>query len=126
MSAGPTVSGASAGDTGASAPNVATLEGVVQAHIRPLLRIHGGDIDVRSVSERGEVELEFQGACRACALKSITYAIGVRERLRHVPGVTDVRIRGVNLSDAALERVAAAYSTHPLFPVTPTRAGGRA
>lgn len=109
MSAGPTVS-------------ETTIEWVVEEHIRPLLRIHGGDIAVRSVSEHGQVELEFQGACRACALKSITYAIGVRERLRLVPGVTDVRILGVNLSDAALERVAAAYSTHPLLPMTPNRA----
>ena len=113
MSAGPTVS-------------VATVERVVAAHVRPLLRIHGGDIDVRSVSERGEVELEFQGACRACALKAVTYAIGVRERLRHLPGVTDVRVRGVNLSDAALARVADAYSTHPLLPGAPAaRAAGK-
>jgi Fe-S cluster biogenesis protein NfuA len=94
---------------------MAAIEGVVEAQIRPLLNIHGGDIDVVSVSERGDVELEFQGACRACPLKHVTYAIAVRERLRQLPGVQEVTVRGARLSDAALDRVARSYAGHPLL-----------
>jgi len=96
-------------------PDIAVIEAVVDTQIRPLLRVHGGDIQVVSVSERGDVELEFEGACRACALKTVTYAIGVRERLRHLPGVRNVAVRGVSLSGAALDRVARAYSQYPLL-----------
>jgi hypothetical protein len=60
---------------------------------------------VVGVSAAGDIELEFEGACRACALKTVTYAIAVRERLRELPGVRDVTVRGVNLSRAALDRV---------------------
>ena len=97
-----------------------SVEETLDAQVRPLLRIHGGGITVVSVSAAGDIELEFEGACRACALKTVTYAIAVRERLRELPGVRDVTVRGVNLSRAALDRVAAAYSTHPLMIAGPS------
>jgi Fe-S cluster biogenesis protein NfuA len=98
----------------------AAIEGVVDAQIRPLLNVHGGDIDVVSVSERGDVELEFQGSCRACPLKHVTYAIAVRERLRQLPGVRGVTVRGASLSDAALDRVARSYAGYSLMFRTPS------
>ena len=88
--------------------------------IRPLLRVHGGDILLLSTDD-GHVDLEFQGACRGCALKIVTYAIGVRERLIHLAGVKSVRVRGVNLSDAALERVSAAYADFPFHGPRPAQ-----
>jgi Fe-S cluster biogenesis protein NfuA len=88
------------------------VERIIDDEIRPLLRVHGGDLLLISTDD-GNVELEFQGACRACALKIVTYAIGVRERLIHLAGVNSVRVRGVNLSDAALERVSGAYADFP-------------
>src|SRR6202035_5155347 len=99
----------------------ASVEEALDAQVRPLLRIHGGGIAVVSVSAAGDIELEFEGACRACALKTVTYAIAVRERLRELPGVRDVTVRGVNLSRAALDRVAAAYSDHPLMIAGPSQ-----
>lgn len=53
------------------------VERIIEDEIRPLLRVHGGDLLLLSTDD-GHVELEFQGACRACALKIVTYAIGVR------------------------------------------------
>ena len=100
--------------------DVPSVEEALDAQVRPLLRIHGGGIAVMGVSAAGDIELEFEGACRACALKTVTYAIAVRERLRELPGVRDVTVRGVNLSRAALDRVAAAYSTHPLMIAGPS------
>ena len=91
------------------------IDAIIREEIRPLLRIHGGDIALIEATD-GNLELEFEGACRACALKSVTYAIGIRERLRHVPGVSSVTVRGISLSATALERVAQAYASHPLLP----------
>jgi Fe-S cluster biogenesis protein NfuA len=90
------------------------VEAIIGEEIRPLLRIHGGDVALVDATD-GNLELEFKGACRACALKSVTYAIGIRERLRHVPGVSSVNVRGISLSAAALDRVAQAYASHPLL-----------
>lgn len=90
------------------------VETVIADEIRPLLRVHGGDIALLDITN-GELELEFIGSCRACALKSVTYAIGIRERLIHLPGVRSVAVAGINLSEAAIERVAQAYASHPLL-----------
>ena len=58
----------------------------------------------------GEVRLEYQGACRGCALKSTTYALGIRQKLMPIPGVTEVTVEGVRLSRAALDRAARMYA----------------
>ena len=88
------------------------VEILLNRQVRPLLKIHGGGIDLRAVSEGGRVELEFQGACRGCPLKSVTYALGVRQKLLQLPGVREVSVRGVRLSRAALERVDQPPPTH--------------
>ncbi|OBK45779.1 NifU family protein [Mycobacterium sp. 1081908.1] len=92
----------------------AAVRAVVDTQIRPLLRIHGGDLVVRSISREGIVHLSFGAACRACPLKAVTYAVSVRQRLMEVPGVGDVVMDDVRLSRKAIERVEAAYRHHPL------------
>ncbi|GLE51406.1 hypothetical protein ATCCBAA256_09940 [Mycobacterium montefiorense] len=87
---------------------------VVDSQIRPLLHIHGGDLEVLSVSDQGVVRLCFHAACRACPLKMVTYAISIRQRLMEIPGVTDVVMDDVRLSRTAIARVEAAYRDHPL------------
>jgi Fe-S cluster biogenesis protein NfuA len=82
---------------------------VLNAEIRPLLKIHGGSLDLVRVTNEGEVHLEFQGACRGCAFQSVTYAIAIRQRLLEIPEVRGVVMNGVRLSDAALQRTAAMY-----------------
>ncbi|WP_162899126.1 NifU family protein [Mycobacterium shigaense] len=79
-----------------------------------MLHVHGGDLEVLSVSEQGVVQLCFHDACRACPLKAVTYAVSVRQRLMEIPGVTDVVMQDVRLSAAAIARVKAAYRDHPL------------
>ena len=54
---------------------------VIDADIRPSLKIHGGDVSLLDITDDGCVQLEFEGACRGCALQSVTYAVGVRQRL---------------------------------------------
>lgn len=91
------------------------VEIILDNQIRPLLKIHGGGIDLLDVSPDGDVRLEFQGACRGCALKSVTYALAVRHRLRELPGVREVEVDGVRLSDAALNRVERFYAGYSFW-----------
>jgi Fe-S cluster biogenesis protein NfuA len=45
-----------------------------------------------SRSPAGEVRLAFEGACCGCALKSVTYVLGIRQKLMPIPGVTEVTV----------------------------------
>lgn len=97
--------------------NVSTeeVEILLDRQVRPLLKIHGGGIELLEVTGDGRVSLEFQGACRGCPLKSVTYALGVRQKLLQLPGVREVRVNGVRLSDAALRRVEKFYSGYSFW-----------
>lgn len=86
------------------------IEQTLERQIRPLLKLHGGGVTFVDVSADGDIELAFEGACRGCSLKSVTYALGVRQKLMPLPGVRAVRMNGVSLSDAALDRVEKYYS----------------
>ena len=106
-----------------------TVEQVLDRQVRPILKIHGGGVTLERVEDSGEVLLEFEGACRGCSLKSVTYALGVRQKLMPVAGVTSVTMRGVRLSDAALDRVEKFYGGHTPWvgvrPSVPGSPGGR-
>ena len=82
---------------------------VIDRDVRPGLKIHGGDVELLEITESGCVHLAFQNACSGCSLRSVTYAVAIRERLLAVPGVSDVKMKGVNLAPAALERISAVY-----------------
>lgn len=85
---------------------------ILDSQIRPVIKLHGGGVELLDVTEYGEVELSFDGACRGCSLKSLTYALGVRQKLLPIPGVTAVNMEGVRLSQAALDRVKKYYGGH--------------
>jgi Fe-S cluster biogenesis protein NfuA len=88
----------------------ATVLVVLDTQIRPLLAVHGGGLELIEVTPAGEVRLAFEGACRGCSLKSVTYALGIRQKLMPVSGITEVAVEGVRLSRAALERAARMYA----------------
>ena len=88
----------------------ATVLVVLDTQIRPLLAVHGGGLELIEVTPAGEVRLAFEGACRGCSLKSATYALGIRQKLMPVSGITEVTVEGVRLSRAALERAARMYA----------------
>lgn len=92
------------------------VRALLDAQVRPLLRIHGGDIALVEVTADGRVVLEFEGACRGCALKSVTFVLGVRQRLLQLRGVTEVVVHDVRVSRAALERVARLYAGYSFWP----------
>lgn len=76
---------------------------VLDAHVRPLLRLHGGDCELVSLHD-GVVTIRFLMACTACRLRPMTLLAGVRPRLLRIPGVTDVAAVGVGVSSAAVRR----------------------
>jgi len=48
-----------------------TVESVLNKHVRPLLRAHGGDIEVLEVSA-GIVRFKFLGKCSGCPAADLT------------------------------------------------------
>jgi len=93
---------------------------VLETQIRPLLAVHGRGLELIEVTPGGEVRLAFEGACRGCSLKSVTYALGIRQKLMPISGVTEVTVEGVRLSRVALDRAARMYGNHsPWVGVSP-------
>ena len=91
------------------------IEALIATQIRPLLKIHGGGIQLIEFTDTGLARLAFEGACRGCMLKSATYALGVRQKLLQHPSVKEVQVEGVRLSDAALRRVEKAYEGYSFW-----------
>ena len=91
---------------------LAAVLAVLDTQVRPLLAMHGGALDLVEVTPTGEVRLAFAGACCGCSLKSVTYVLGIRQKLMPVPGVTEVTVEGVRLSKAAVERAERMYGAH--------------
>lgn len=61
------------------------------SEIQSYARSHGGEIDLVSVSDDGEVSVRFLGACDGCPVSDLTLKLGVEDRLKAlVPGVTKV------------------------------------
>lgn len=90
----------------------AAVLAVLDSQVRPLLAMHGGGIDLIEVTPAGEIRLAFAGACCGCSLKSVTYALGVRQKLMPIPGVREVTVEGVRVSTAAIERAERMYGPH--------------
>ena len=93
----------------------AEIETLIARQIRPLLKIHGGEIRLVEITDTGHVRLAFEGACRGCMLKSVTYALGVRQKLLQHPAVKEVHMEGVRLSDAALRRIEQSYAGYSFW-----------
>lgn len=59
--------------------------------IRPAVQEDGGDVELVTVTEDGQVQVRFHGACVGCPSSSITLQTGIERNLRdHVAEVTSV------------------------------------
>jgi Fe-S cluster biogenesis protein NfuA len=59
--------------------------------VRAYAQTHGGDIELVSVSEDGNVAVRMSGMCRGCPLSEMTFKIGIENQLKIlVPGVRTV------------------------------------
>jgi Fe-S cluster biogenesis protein NfuA len=88
----------------------AEVQRCLDAEIRPLLHVHGGDVELVGVDD-GIVELAFLSACRGCHFKAWTMLIVIESRLLRVDGVHEVRAQGVNVSRQARERTRALFES---------------
>jgi len=83
---------------------MAALDGV-----RRRIRAHAGDVEVVSVSERGEVTLTFTGNCVKCPAQAMTYGASILPVLERLEGVSSVSMRDLSVSRAAMRRIRAMF-----------------
>jgi Fe-S cluster biogenesis protein NfuA len=81
-----------------------TVKEVIQQEISPFLKLHGGDCSFMNIDEENIVHLKFEMACTACKLRPLTYLAAIRPRIMKIPGIKDVNIQGVKVSDFAKAR----------------------
>jgi Fe-S cluster biogenesis protein NfuA len=74
-----------------STPNLRDqVQGVIDL-IRPAVQGDGGDIELVNVTEAGEVQVRFHGACHGCPSSNLTLHMGIERSLRdQIPQVTRV------------------------------------
>jgi Fe-S cluster biogenesis protein NfuA len=87
------------------------VEGKLDARVRPLLQIHGGEVTLVSV-DNGHVRVRFEGACVGCPLRPVTLSLTVQRELGAVAGVESVSAAGVRVSPHAAARLQAAFADH--------------
>jgi Fe-S cluster biogenesis protein NfuA len=85
------------------------VEELFDREIRPLLASHLGGANVTGIDDQGAVQIEFTGACTACAFRRNTIVGSIYPRLRHVDGVNSVSTPGVAITVEQQHRMAALY-----------------
>jgi len=70
----------------------ADIEKILDEHVRPSLRMDGGDVDVIDYdSSTGTVKVRLTGACGGCPMAGLTLQMGVEKTLKeHIPEVKQV------------------------------------
>lgn len=101
------------------------VEAVLEQEVRPVLSVHGGDLDLVEVTPGGVVRIRFQKACKGCGYKAITLAASVRQRLLAIPAVTDVQAEDVAIAPGTLRRIDALFSPQRRNPGPAGTDGGR-
>ncbi len=68
------------------------IEKILDDHVRPGLRMDGGDVDVLDFDiETGVVKVRLTGACHGCPMSTLTLQMGVeRTLMEHIPEVKKV------------------------------------
>ena len=63
--------------------------------VRPLLRSHGGNVELLGVTE-GTVRLRLQGSCHGCPSSAMTLKLAIEEAISHAaPDATALEVDGV-------------------------------
>lgn len=99
--------------TGDPAALRARVQAVVDLHVLPYVRNHGGDVEVVAIDDDGSVTCRLDGACRGCPAAPVT-VVGVIERAlqAHVSAALTVKAPQLAVSSHAVERI------RRLFPHT--------
>ena len=81
-----------------------SVQAILDTEIRPMLQMHGGDLQLVHVGVRGEVRLRFVAACAGCILRPMTVAACVVPALSQVIEPEAIEIEGMTVPKAAIER----------------------
>lgn len=89
---------------------------VVDAHVLPYVRNHGGDLEIVDVAADGTVTCRLEGSCRGCPIAPVTvFAVLERALRTHVSPDLNVHAPQIGVSQAAVARIRRFY---------PSRVGG--
>lgn len=77
------------------------LEEIIEQHVRPLLRDHGGDIAIREINGK-DVRVALLGACKGCPAAQITIEQTVQRILSEQMGNEIGNVILVNETDPEL------------------------
>ncbi|HEX9743977.1 MAG TPA: NifU family protein [bacterium] len=59
--------------------------------IRPALNMDGGDCRFLEATSKGDVIIQFMGACQGCSMTTVTLKLGIEQALRdEIPEVREV------------------------------------
>ena len=82
------------------------VRAVIEEHVLPYVRNHGGDLQVTAVAEDGTVTCRLDRACRGCPAAPVT-VIAVLERALRAHLSDNIRVQApqIAISPAAMERI---------------------
>jgi Fe-S cluster biogenesis protein NfuA len=110
---------------GHSDQRLIAVEELFDREIRPLLASHLGGANVVGIDDEGAVEIEFTGACTACAFRRNTIVGAIYPRLRQVEGVHSVSTPGVAVTIHLQHRMAAMFDDYESRAKAGERGGGQ-
>src|SRR5688572_15187495 len=105
-------------DVVSALPNEATatritredVEAVLEEHVLPYVRNHGGDVLIDGIDADGAVTCRLEGACRGCPAAPVTAVAVIERALRaHLGAGIAVRTPQLAVSSAALARIRSFY-----------------
>lgn len=89
------------------------VQSVIDAHVLPYVRNHGGHVSVVGIDDDGAVICKLEGACRGCAAAPVTVVAVIERALQtHVGPALTVKAPQLAVSSHAVERI------RRLFPVS--------
>jgi Fe-S cluster biogenesis protein NfuA len=75
-----------------------------------VMQSHAGAIELIDVSESGDVTIKFTGMCQGCRFRPMTLYGLIVPALREIPGIGRIDVRGLRLSDEAVQRMTTAFA----------------
>lgn len=72
--------------------NTQNVNTVLQRAVNPQLQSHGGGVELRRISEEGEIHIALTGACSTCPAHNETVQNFVKEALEAAFGVDTFRL----------------------------------
>jgi Fe-S cluster biogenesis protein NfuA len=83
-----------------------SVQAVIEAHVLPYVRNHGGDVRIVSIDADGTVTCQLDGACRGCPAAPVTVVAVIERALQtHVGPALTVKAPQLSVSSHAVERI---------------------